>query len=307
MPRTEDVGAVRAFNRFYTIRFGMLRGGLLSTPHPLTEARILYELGQREVTEVSELRRALEIDAGQLSRLLARLDADGLVTRERFGSDARRRRVRLTAAGAEAFAVLDRRSSEEIAELLEGLGQPGQQRLVLALEAVRELLDGPAAPPPYDRPDVTLRGVMPGDLGWIVERHGVLYAREYGWDATFEAFVARVMGEFDPAHDAAWIAEVGGRRAGCVLCVRRDARIAQLRTLLVEPSARGSGVGSRLVDACVRHARASGFQELSLWTNDVLVEARRLYERAGFRLTHEAPHRAFGHDLVEQTWSLQLN
>jgi GNAT superfamily N-acetyltransferase len=153
---------------------------------------------------------------------------------------------------------------------------------------------------------VLLRGLQPGDLGWIVERHGVLYAREYGWDASFETLVAGIMGEFDPARDAAWIAEVGGRRAGCALCVRKDERTARLRTLLVEPEARGRGRGARLVDECVRHARGQGCAELVLWTNDVLVAARRIYERAGFVLTHEAPHHAFGHDLVEQTWSLTL-
>jgi DNA-binding MarR family transcriptional regulator/N-acetylglutamate synthase-like GNAT family acetyltransferase len=302
MPRAEDVAAVRAFNRFYTSRFGMVRGGLLSTPHPLTEARILYELGQRDVTEVGELRHALDIDAGQLSRLLARLDADGLVTRERSGEDARRRRVRLSARGAEAYALLDGRSAAEIGELLDELGADGQRRLVAALDALRELLgDAPAR-------DIStvLRAPEPGDLGWIVERHGLLYAREFGWDATFEAFVARVMGEYDPARDGAWIAEVGGRRAGCVLCVRRDERTAQLRTLLVEPAARGTGVGSRLVEECLRFARRAGYAEIVLWTNDVLGDARRLYERAGFTLTHAAPHRAFGHDLVEQTWSLRL-
>jgi DNA-binding MarR family transcriptional regulator/N-acetylglutamate synthase-like GNAT family acetyltransferase len=297
----ERIAAVRAFNRFYTGRLGLVRGGLVRTPHALAEARVLYELGQADPLEVSVLRTTLDIDAGQLSRLLARLEDDGLLTRERSDGDARRQRVRLTPAGREAFATLDRRTVEQVGELLDALPEERQERLVRALDAVRDALEqAPAAR------TVVLRGLEPGDLGWIVARHGVLYAREYGWDATFEALVARIMGAFDPARDRAWIAEVDGRRAGCVLCVHKDATTAQLRTLLVEPEARGLGIGARLVDECARHARRAGYAELVLWTNDVLTAARRIYERAGFTLVHEAPHRAFGHDLVEQTWSLTL-
>jgi DNA-binding MarR family transcriptional regulator/GNAT superfamily N-acetyltransferase len=301
MASAERIARVRAFNRFYTGRLGLVRGGLVRTPHPLAEARVLYELGQRDETGVSDLRAALELDAGQLSRLLGRLEGDGLVTRERSAEDARRQRVRLTPRGAAAFATLDRRTVQQVGELLDALPDERQDELIHALAVVRDVLGD--TPPPRT---VLLRGLRPGDLGWIVERHGVLYAREYGWDASFETLVASIMGEFDPARDAAWIAEASGRRAGCVLCVRKDARTAQLRTLLVEPEARGLGLGVRLVDECVRHARREGCAELVLWTNDVLVAARRIYERAGFVLTHEAPHHAFGHDLVEQTWSLTL-
>jgi DNA-binding MarR family transcriptional regulator/GNAT superfamily N-acetyltransferase len=301
MASAERIASLRAFNRFYTGRLGLVRGGLVRTPHPLAEARVLYELGQRDETGVSDLRAALELDAGQLSRLLGRLEGDGLVTRERSAEDARRQRVRLTPRGAAAFATLDRRTAQQVGELLDALPDERQDELIHALTVVRDVLGD--APPPRT---VLLRGLRPGDLGWIVERHGVLYAREYGWDASFETLVASIMGAYDPARDAAWIAEAGGRRAGCVLCVRKDERTAQLRTLLVEPEARGLGLGVRLVDECVRRARREGCAELVLWTNDVLVAARRIYERAGFVLTHEAPHHAFGHDLVEQTWSLTL-
>jgi DNA-binding MarR family transcriptional regulator/GNAT superfamily N-acetyltransferase len=300
MASTEQVAAVRSFNRFYTRRLGLVRGGLVRTRHPLAEARVLYELGHQDAMETSALRAALDVDAGQLSRLLARLEGEGLVARERSPDDARRRLVTLTPAGAAAFATLDRRTAEQIGELLDGLGEERQKQLIDALAAVRDALGDARAPA------VTIRGLEPGDLGWIVSRHGALYAREYGWDASFETLVASIMGELEPAHDAGWIAQLDGRRAGCVLCVRKDERTAQLRTLLVEPDARGHGLGARLVDEVVRHARGRGYAELTLWTNDVLTAARRIYERAGFTLTHEAPHRAFGHDLVEQTWSLTL-
>jgi DNA-binding MarR family transcriptional regulator/N-acetylglutamate synthase-like GNAT family acetyltransferase len=298
MAATERIAAVRAFNRFYTRRLGLVRGGLVKTPHPLAEARVLYELGHNGGLETSELRAILEVDAGQLSRLLARLESEGLVGREPSPGDARRRRVRLTPAGESAFATLDRRTVEEIGALLDELGDPQQERLVAALGDVRAVLE--------PRGEIALRGLEPGDLGWIAARHGVLYTREYGWDESFEILVAGIMGAFRPDLDRAWIAELDGRRAGGVLCVHADERTAKLRTLLVEPEARGHGLGARLVDAVIAHARGRGYEELVLWTNDVLTGARHIYERAGFALTSEAPHHAFGHDLVEQTWSLRL-
>jgi DNA-binding MarR family transcriptional regulator/predicted N-acetyltransferase YhbS len=301
MAAPERISAVRSFNRFYTNRLGLVRGGLVRTPHPLTEARVLYELGQTSPLEVADLRAALGIDAGQLSRLLARLEQDGLLVRERSADDARRQRVRLTEAGAEAFGTLDRRTVEQVGELLDELPEERQARLVHALADARRALEDPAP-----AAVVVVRDREPGDLGWIVERHGVLYAREYGWDATFELLVARIMGAFDPARDRAWIAELDGRRVGCVLCVHEDEQTAKLRTLLVEPHARGHGIGAQLVERCIRHARGAGYAQLTLWTNDVLTAARRVYERAGFQLIHSAPHHAFGHDLVEQTWSLTL-
>jgi DNA-binding MarR family transcriptional regulator/N-acetylglutamate synthase-like GNAT family acetyltransferase len=302
----DRVAAVRAFNRFYTGRLGILGEGFLRTPHSLTEARVLYELGRRDVVEVAELRRELEIDAGYLSRLLSRLEEQALVTRERSEEDGRRQRVRLTEHGAATFAELDRRSAAEIGELLDGLGEDRQRRLVAAMRAIAGLLDDD----PRADAAVVLRAPHPGDYGWIVHRHGSQYADEYGWDETFEALVARIVADYaehhDPKREAAWIAEVDGKPVGCVLCVRKDDATAQLRLLLVDPRARGRGIGGRLIDECLRFARRAGYEEIVLWTNDVLHDARRLYERAGFELVDSGEHHAFGHDLVEQTWSRRL-
>jgi DNA-binding MarR family transcriptional regulator/GNAT superfamily N-acetyltransferase len=303
---TEDrVAAVRAFNRFYTARIGVLRDGLLRTPHSLTEARVLYELGQRDVTEVADLRREMDIDAGFLSRLLARLQSDGLVARERSTDDARRQRIRLTDEGAAAFAELDRRSADEIGAALDALSEDDQRRLIAAMDTVRDVLT--QSPPAAG---FVLRAPRPGDLGWIVQRHGALYAQQYGWDESFEALVAHIVADYardhDPRREAAWIAEVDGEPAGCVMCVRREEEVAQLRLLLVEPRARGRGIGGRLIEECLRFARQAGYARITLWTNDVLHEARRLYERAGFELVEAAPHHSFGHDLVEQTWARPL-
>jgi DNA-binding MarR family transcriptional regulator/GNAT superfamily N-acetyltransferase len=303
---SDRVAAVRAFNRFYTSRIGVLGEGFLRTPHSLTEARVLYELGDREVAEVADLRRELDIDAGYLSRLLSRLEEQSLVARERSADDARRQRVRLTGNGQDAFAELDRRSATEIGELLDGLGEDRQRRLVAAMGVIAEVLDEGH---PSDAA-IVLRAPQPGDYGWIVQRHGALYADEYGWDETFEALVARIVADYaehhDPKREAAWIAEVDSEPVGCVLCVRKDDATAQLRLLLVDPRARGRGIGARLIDECLRFARRAGYERIVLWTNDVLHDARRLYERAGFELVESGAHHAFGHDLVEQTWARAL-
>ena len=302
----DRVAAVRAFNRFYTRRVGLLGDDFLHTPHTLTEARVLYELGHGDVAEVAELRRELDIDPGYLSRLLSRLEEQDLVVRERSQDDGRRQRVGLTAAGEEAFADLDQRSAGEIGALLDGLGEERQRRLVAAMQVIADVLgDGPA-----QDAAVVLRPPHSGDYGWIVHRHGAQYAEEYDWDETFEALVARIVADYaeghDPRREVAWIAELDGEPVGCVLCVREDESTAKLRLLLVDPRARGRGIGSRLVDECVRFARRAGYRRIVLWTNDVLHDARRLYERAGFRLVESGEHHAFGHDLVEQTWSLDL-
>lgn len=299
------MAAVRGFNRFYTARIGVLREGLLHTPYSLTEARVIYELAQRERIEVATLRRSLDVDAGYLSRILSRFEAAGLVGRQRSASDARRQVVSLTAAGRAEFAVLDERSAAETSGLLAGLAEDEQRRLVASMHVIRGILGrAPAVG------DVTLRAPRPGDFGWIVERHGALYADEYCWNESFEALVARIVADYLDGHDrdreAAWIAEVDDERAGCVLCVRENDHVARLRLLLVEPGARGMGIGGRLVDECIAFARAAGYARLTLWTNDVLVEARRLYERAGFVLVEEEPHHSFGHDLVGQNWTLDL-
>ena len=299
------VTELRAFNRFFTRRIGAVSDHFLETPHSLPEARVLYELGLRPVTEVAELRRELAIDAGQLSRLLARMDADGLISRERSATDGRRQIVRLTEAGAAARALLDERSAAENRRLLEDLDPAGQARLLDAMQTVRELLGDHATTPPA----VVLRTAGPGDLGWIVERHGALYAEEYGWGPRFEAMVARIVADFgdahDPAREALWIAEAAGRRVGSIMCVDAGDRVAQLRLLLVEPSARGLGVGSRLVGECLDFARRAGYTRMTLMTNSVLLAARRIYVREGFTLVGSEQEDLVP-DPVFETWAKTL-
>ena len=299
------VAAVRAFNRFYTNMIGLLRGKYLDTPYSLTEARILFELAQRDVSEVTDLRRAVDIDAGYLSRILARFESDGLITRQRSAADGRRQVISLTADGGSAVAGLDTRSAEQTRDMLAAVHGDDRGRLLDAMRVITGVLSQAPQPRGY-----LLRPPEPGDMGWVVQRHGALYAGQFGWDETFEALVARIVADYvdhrDRDREAAWIAEVDGRPAGCVFCVRKDDRTAQLRMLLVEPCARGLGIGSRLVDEVLRFARRAGYCDITLWTNDVLVDARRIYQRAGFTLDDEARHHSFGKDLVEQNWSRRL-
>jgi DNA-binding MarR family transcriptional regulator/GNAT superfamily N-acetyltransferase len=301
-----DVAAVREFNRFYTGVLGLLREGLLDTPYSLTEARIIFELARQDEAEGAEIRRWLDLDAGYLSRILARFEADGLVRRSRSPGDGRRQVISLTQVGRAVFGRLDALSSEQIRGLLSPIPAGRRSRLTAAMAGIRQILaDTPAAGA------VVLRPPVPGDLGWVVQRHGALYAAEHGWDETFEALVARLVADYagraDRTGEAAWIAEVGGERAGCVFCLRKSEQTAQLRMLLVEPSARGLGIGGRLVGECLAFARRAGYREIVLWTNDVLHAARRIYQRAGFELVHSEPHHSFGHDLVEQDWRLALD
>jgi DNA-binding MarR family transcriptional regulator/predicted N-acetyltransferase YhbS len=300
------VDDVRGFNRFYTRVLGLLRPDLAGSAFGLTEARVLFELAHHDDVAVSDLRRELDLDAGYLSRILSGFTAAGLVARKQSTTDGRRQVVRLTADGKEAFAELDRLQAGAIDALLAPLDEAQRSELVAAMSRIRRVLDGQPR-----RAGLVLRAPEPGDLGWVVERHGARYAAEYGWDATFEALVARIVADFAERHDtkreAAWIAEVDGERVGCVFCTAADTTdTAQLRLLLVEPSARGFGVGTRLVDECLRFAKRSGYSRITLWTNDVLAGARRIYERAGFRLDRSEPHHSFGHDLVGQYWSRDL-
>ena len=299
------IAAVRAFNRFYTRRLGMLGNGLLGTAHPLPQARVLYELGQRPVTAVADLRSALDLDAGYLSRLLTSLETSGLIARERSASDARRQDVRLTDDGVTAFEDLDARSRAEIGELLERLSDHDQRRVLAAMHALEDAWDQTPRPRTF-----TLRAPRAGELGWVIQRHGALYEREYGFDHTFEALVAQIVAGYaeraDTTRERVWIADVAGEPAGCVFCMRRDDATAQLRLLLVEPDARGMGIGARLVEQCVQFAEQAGYTSMTLWTQSILEEAHRLYERAGFRLSEQEPHRSFSRDLVGQTWERAL-
>ena len=308
-PATDDmegpVAAVRAFNRLYTNVIGVLRGGYLGTPYSLTEARLLFELGQRDRTEVTALRRGLDIDAGYLSRILSRLEAAQLITREKSGTDARRQVITLTPAGRALQQNLDTRAAEQIGALLASLGETAQRRLVASVREITQVLTDAPQPRAY-----LLRAPRPGDLGWVIGRQAAGYAAEYGWDQTYEALVARILADYvdhrDPAREAAWIAEADGERAGSVFCVRKSETVAQLRLLYVDPAARGLGIGSRLVEECLRFARSAGYTEMMLWTNSVLAGARRIYQRAAFTLREEEPHRSFGQDLVGQVWSRPL-
>jgi DNA-binding MarR family transcriptional regulator/GNAT superfamily N-acetyltransferase len=313
---SEVVAAVRRFNRYWTQVLGLLDEGLLGTEHPLPEARVLFELARRPVVERAELRSVLGIDDSFLSRLLRRLQRRGLVTHERSSRDGRRRIVHLTADGRAAARLLDRRSAAQVDALVAALAPASRRMLVAAMAEIEQLTARRGA-----RPDAAgdagagdaepvLRDLGPGDLGWIVERNGAVYAEEFGWDRDYEALVAEIVADFQrrfrPQRERAWIAEVGGVRAGCVLCKERDADTAQLRLLLVEPWARGHGVGGALVDACIAFARDAGYGAMMLWTNDVLAAARRIYQERGFELVEQAPHHSFGRDLVGQVWSLSL-
>ncbi|QQQ79020.1 bifunctional helix-turn-helix transcriptional regulator/GNAT family N-acetyltransferase [Saccharothrix sp. 6-C] len=296
------VADVRAFNRFYTGVIGVLDRGYLASPYSLTEVRVLFELASG-AREAADLRAALALDAGYLSRILTSFDRAGLVTRTASERDARRHVVALTPRGESVFADLDARSDAGIGALLDRVAPADRAELAAAMRKIERLLTG--TPRAY-----LLRPLRPGDLGWVVNRHGVRYAEECGFDQTFEALVARVAGEYGERHrpdrEAAWIAEVDGEPVGSIFCTRVDDRTAKLRLLLVEPAARGLGIGARLVEECLRFARRAGYERMELWTVAGLAASRHLYEKAGFRVDRSTPERLFGCDVEAQTWSLEL-
>ncbi|TPK93955.1 MULTISPECIES: bifunctional helix-turn-helix transcriptional regulator/GNAT family N-acetyltransferase [unclassified Mesorhizobium] len=305
-PGKERIDTVRSFNRFYTRQIGLLDEGLLKSPFSLTEARVLYELANRDGLVASDLVRELGLDPGYVSRLLKKFEERGLVEREASEADARRASIALTPAGRQAFAPLNQDSHDQVRALLDRLAPVDQERLVKAMRTVQELLgDKPEPKEAY-----ILRPLQVGDIGWITRRQGMLYTQEYGWDGTFEALVAEILGEFvkkfDPKWERAWIAERAGEVVGSVFVVRKSPEVAKLRLLYVEPSARGLGIGARLVDECIAFAHAKGYKTLTLWTNDILGAARRIYQAAGFKLVEEERHHSFGKDLVGQTWDLEL-
>jgi len=307
MPVSEnDIEQVRRFNRFYTKQIGLLREGLLKTPFSLTQARVLYELGRRPGTCSSLLVAELGLDPGYLSRLLKSFDRQRLIKRPPSRQDRRVSDVSLTPGGRAEFERLNARSRAETNQMLAAMTRPRQQRLVDCMTTIRQLLGSPDEL----RKAIVIRTHKPGDIGWVIARHGELYAREYQWNSTFEGLVAEIAGRFlthfDQQRERCWIAESNGERLGSIFLVKKSKTIAKLRLLLVEPSARGTGIGTRLVEECIAFARQSGYRKLTLWTNDILHGARRIYQRTGFRLVREQKHRSFGHDLVGQVWELQL-
>lgn len=300
------VDAVRRFTRFYTQYAGALRRRLLDSPYSLTEARVIYELAHHETATAAELAQELELDSGYLSRILKGFERQGLIERRPSESDGRAALLSLTAAGQDAFAGLNARSRAEFAAKLETLSEAEQAEVVAAMETIQARL---GARLPRKAPYI-LRPQQPGDMGWIVHRHGVLYAEEYGWDETFEALVARIVADFienfDPRRERCWIAEKDGEVVGSAFVVKQSDEVAKLRLVYVEPKARGLGIGGRLVAEAIRFSRLHGYKKLTLWTNDILVSARRIYEAAGFTLVTEEKHRSFGKDLVGQHWELEL-
>jgi DNA-binding MarR family transcriptional regulator/GNAT superfamily N-acetyltransferase len=301
------VKAIRQFNRFYTRRIGAL-DPYLGSPMSLTDVRVLYELAHREVAVASEIGRDLGLDAGYMSRILRRFETEGWLTREPHPRDARQSVLRLTEAGHAAFAPLQQKSREEAASLLAPLAPAQRQQLVQAMGTMQSLLDPEAAPA---RPQAAvLRDPAPGDIGWVVQQHGEIYAREYGWNNQFEALVAGIASEFllkfQPEWERCWIAELNGERVGAIFVVRKSPTVAQLRMLILAPGARGLGLGGKLVDECIAFARLKGYKKMVLWTNSCLVAARGIYAKRGFQLTQSEPHEGYGSPQVGETWELKL-
>ena len=315
IPSPDRIETIREFNRFYTRRIGVLHEGLLNSHFTLTESRLLWELAHRDDLTATQLARELELDPGYLSRLLRSFKERGLIASKRSADDARNQHLTLSPAGRRAFAPLDEQSRADVDALLAKLPETQQQQLLEAMARIEQLLGEPnARKPPY-----LLRPHRAGDIGWVISRHGALYAREYAWTTSFEALVARIAADFidrfDPQREACWIAERDGTNVGSVFLVQaRDetshepiAGIAQLRMLLVEPAARGLGIGERLVTECEHFARAAGYRRIVLWTNSSLTVARSIYRKAGYQHVHSEAHHSFGHDLVGETWEMPLS
>lgn len=303
----QRIAAVRRFSRFYTRQLGLLQESLVHTRFSLTEARVLYELAHREQVTASALAADLDLDHGYLSRILRRFGDDGLLMRKRAPDDGRQSLITITAKGRKAFAPLNKGSHDQVAEMLARLTPADQERVTDAMATVEALLGTPPASP---RPILLLRQHRPGDMGWVTSAHGALYAREYGWDISFEALVARITAEFienfDPKRERCWIAEMNGEPVGSVFVVKDTKTTAKLRLLIVDPKARGRGLGKRLVEECIRFAREKGYRRLALWTQSNLAAARGIYRAAGFRKVKEEKHASFGVKLTGEYWELEL-
>jgi DNA-binding MarR family transcriptional regulator/N-acetylglutamate synthase-like GNAT family acetyltransferase len=302
----DQIAAVRAFNRFYTRKLGVLDQHLMNSPFSLSEARVLYELAHRDDLSAKEIGAELGLDAGYLSRIVQNFDESGLITRRPLASDRRQYRLALTAKGRQAFAKLDRSSHEEVGAMLAALPRGAGGRLTAAMGTIERLLGYSQAL----APSAILRDPRPGDMGWVVQSHGALYASEYGFDASFEALVAEIaakfLASFDASRERCWIADIDGVQVGSIFLVRHSDDVAKLRLLLVDPAGRGQRLGQRLVAECVGFAKACGYRKITLWTQSILVAARRIYQDAGFVLVATEPHRSFGQSLIGETWELQL-
>jgi len=306
MPVRDRLSAIREFNRFYTRQIGLLGKGYLDSPFTLAEVRVLYELAHRDSPTAGEIAKALGLDAGYLSRMLLSFLKRGFLARTASEKDARQSHLSLTKKGRAAFGALEAKSEAGLAKMIERLSASEQNRMVAAMTTIENLLGERAEPKtPY-----LLRAHQPGDMGWVIHRHGVLYAEEYGWDERFEALVARIAAEFiqkfDAKRERCWIAERDGAIVGSAFLVKKSDRVAKLRLLLVEPSARGLGIGGRLVAECVRFARQAGYRKITLWTQTILDAARHIYRKAGFRVVKRERHQSFGRELTGETWELTL-
>jgi DNA-binding MarR family transcriptional regulator/GNAT superfamily N-acetyltransferase len=302
----ENIEAVRRFSRFYTKQIGLLQEKILRSPFSLAEARVIYELAHHQQTTATELCNELGLDAGYLSRILRDFNKRGLIDKGRSEADGRKKFLCLSENGQAAFARINARSRREIEATLKKLSPADQARLVQAMQTTEELLGAQ----PEHKVSYILRTHQPGDMGWVVHRHGILYAEEYAWDEQFEALVAEIVTNFirnyDSKRERCWIAEKDGDNAGSVFLVKQSDSTAKLRLLLVEPNARGLGIGSRLVSECIKFAQQAGYSKITLWTNSILTAARHIYQKAGFQLVNEQPHQSFGHDLIAETWDLEL-
>jgi DNA-binding MarR family transcriptional regulator/GNAT superfamily N-acetyltransferase len=303
--RDQRVAAIRAFNRFYTRQIGLLEDGFHRSEFSLAEARVIYELAQANATSATAIAKQLDVDQGYLSRMIAKLVDQNLVVKQPSSSDRRQYQLKLTGKGRSAFARLNGASNKLVGEMVANLSEADVARMIGAMGAIERVLTAQ-----HDRPSFLLREHRVGDMGWVVARHGQLYWQAHRWDVSFEALVAEVVAQFirnyDPTRERCWIAELDGEPVGCVFLVKASEEVAKLRLLLVDPKARSVGLGRRLVEECVRFAGQCGYKTVTLWTQSILVSARRIYKHAGFRLVSTAPHTSFGHELVGETWELSI-
>ena len=310
MTSRQTIASVRRFNRFYTRQIGVLRKTYLDSPYSLGEGRVLYEIAKRDGITATDVGHALDLDAGYLSRVLRNFEKRGLITRKTSTRDARQSHLALSERGRKAFAPLEQRSQRQTGAMLDNLDAAQQSRIVAAMHTIEQLLTNSADEARETKPSYVLRAPRVGDFGWIVSRHAQLYDQEYGWKDPFEGLCAKIVADFvnnfDPKLERCWIAELNGENVGCVMLAKDKPGIARVRLLLVDPKARGLGIGARLVDECVRFARKAGYKKITLWTHSVLTAARHIYEKAGFKLTGSEPHKSWGRPVVSEYWDLTL-